>query len=102
MGMDPVSYTHLDVYKRQRYFYWFKGTDNSIKAANTGAPGNTIINAVDLSLIHIYKVTISYTGTVGISQNAEEQEWLDGPGYAYWYNKARLLQGCLLYTSRCV
>lgn len=39
------------------------------------------------------KVTISYTGTVGISQNAEEQEWLDGPGYAYWYNKARLLQG---------
>lgn len=40
-----------------------------------------------------HKVTINYSGTVGVSQNAQEQEWLDGPGYAYWYNKARVLQG---------
>ena len=39
------------------------------------------------------KVRISYTGTVGISQNAEKQKWLDAPSYAYWYNKARVLQG---------
>ena len=38
-------------------------------------------------------VSIEYAGTVGISQNAERQEWLDGPSYAYWYNKARVLQG---------
>lgn len=39
------------------------------------------------------KVKINYSGTVGISQNAEKQQWLDAPSYAYWYNKARVLQG---------
>ncbi|WP_373787271.1 SusC/RagA family TonB-linked outer membrane protein, partial [Bacteroides heparinolyticus] len=39
------------------------------------------------------KMSISYTGSYGWSQNAEQQEWLDGPGYAYWHNKARELQG---------
>lgn len=39
------------------------------------------------------KSTINYTGTFGISQNANDQQWLDGPGYAYWYNKALELQG---------
>lgn len=39
------------------------------------------------------RVNITYTGTVGMSQNAEKQRWLDGPEYAYWYNKARLMQG---------
>ncbi|MCS2578115.1 hypothetical protein [Bacteroides faecis] len=28
-----------------------------------------------------------------MESNAEQQEWLDGPGYAYWHNKARELQG---------
>lgn len=39
------------------------------------------------------KLSISYTGTYGISQNANQQKWLDGPGYAYWYNKARVMDG---------
>ena len=39
------------------------------------------------------KMNISYSGTVGISNNATQQEWLDGPGYAYWYNKARVMDG---------
>lgn len=39
------------------------------------------------------KTKISYTGTVGFSQNAENQEWLDGPGYAYWYNKGLEMDG---------
>lgn len=39
------------------------------------------------------KTDITYTGTVGWSQNAETQTWLDGPGYAYWYNKANVLNG---------
>lgn len=39
------------------------------------------------------KVSITYTGTIGFSQNAEQQRWLDGPEYAYWYNKARVMQG---------
>lgn len=36
---------------------------------------------------------ISYTGTFGLSQNAVMLEMLDGPGYAYWYNKAREMDG---------
>lgn len=36
---------------------------------------------------------ISYSGSYGISQNASQIKWLDGPGYAYWYNKARELDG---------
>lgn len=39
------------------------------------------------------KTEISYTGTVGFSQNAENQEWLDGPGYAYWYNRGLEMDG---------
>lgn len=39
------------------------------------------------------KMTISYTGKYGVSNNAEQQEWLDGPKYAYWYNKALNLDG---------
>ncbi len=39
------------------------------------------------------KTTIKYTGSVGISQNAEEQQWLDGPGYAYWFNRGLEMDG---------
>lgn len=39
------------------------------------------------------KMSISYTGKYGVSNNAEQQEWLDGPKYAYWYNKALNLDG---------
>ena len=39
------------------------------------------------------KTQISYTGSVGFSQNAVNQEWLDGPGFATWYNKALSLNG---------
>ncbi|MEZ7883719.1 MAG: TonB-dependent receptor [Bacteroidales bacterium] len=36
---------------------------------------------------------ISYKGSYGISSNAVEMKMLDGPGYAYWYNKAREMDG---------
>ncbi len=39
------------------------------------------------------KLGISYTGSYGTSQNANQIKWLDGPSYAYWYNKARELDG---------
>lgn len=49
------------------------------------------------------KLTISYTGMTGISQNANQQKWLDGPGYAYWYNKARNMDGdSEVFTSEMV
>jgi TonB-linked SusC/RagA family outer membrane protein len=39
------------------------------------------------------KLGISYNGNYGISQNANQINWLDGPGYAYWYNMAREMDG---------
>ncbi|MCE5174758.1 MAG: TonB-dependent receptor [Bacteroidales bacterium] len=39
------------------------------------------------------KARINYSGTYGISQNSNQIEWLDAPGYAYWYNKARVMDG---------
>jgi TonB-linked SusC/RagA family outer membrane protein len=39
------------------------------------------------------KLNITYNGTYGTSQNADQLKWLDGPGYAYYYNLARTLDG---------
>ncbi|MDR0333247.1 MAG: TonB-dependent receptor [Dysgonamonadaceae bacterium] len=36
---------------------------------------------------------ITFTGTYGASTNAQMLQMLDGPQYAYWYNKARELDG---------
>lgn len=36
---------------------------------------------------------ISYTGSVGVSMNANYPEFLDGPGYAKYYNRALELDG---------
>lgn len=47
------------------------------------------------------KTQISYTGSVGWSQNAQQQKWLDGPGYAYWYNRAYALDMGLDWNRDC-
>ena len=39
------------------------------------------------------KTNIAYLGSYGISQNARQLEWLDAPGFAYYYNQARVLDG---------
>ena len=36
---------------------------------------------------------IKYNGSAGVSLNANFPEFLDGPGYAYYYNRARELDG---------
>jgi len=36
---------------------------------------------------------ISFSASYGISDNAVMLDMLDGPGYAYWYNKAREMDG---------
>ncbi|MEN7547277.1 TonB-dependent receptor [Rapidithrix thailandica] len=36
---------------------------------------------------------ITFSGAHGLSSNALMLEMLDGPGYAYWYNKAREMDG---------
>lgn len=36
---------------------------------------------------------ITFTGSYGVSTNTEMLDMLDGPQYAYWYNKAREMDG---------
>lgn len=47
------------------------------------------------------KTQISYTGTVGWSNNAMQQKWLDGPSYAYWFNRAYAMDMDLPWNENC-
>ena len=71
---EPVSYTHLDVYKRQDFTYWERDAAEENKAAAAGWPCDSWRYVVEdvkskatrtakyLSLIHIY-------GELGTSQS---------------------------------
>lgn len=61
-------------------------------AAVYGLDGNTVI-IVTTKRGQQGESTISYKGTFGVSSNANPLTLLDGPGYAYWYNKALELDG---------
>ena len=61
-------------------------------AAVYGLDGNTVI-IVTTKRGANKESTISYKGTFGVSQNANPMQLLDGPGYAYWYNRALELDG---------
>lgn len=61
-------------------------------AAVYGLDGNTVI-IVTTKRGTKGESTISYKGAYGISTNANPMELLDGPGYAYWYNRALELDG---------
>lgn len=61
-------------------------------AAVYGLDGNTVI-IVTTKRGQKGESTISYKGSYGVSMNANPLELLDGPGYAYWYNRALELDG---------
>ncbi len=61
-------------------------------AAVYGLDGNTVI-IVTTKRGTKGESTISYKGTFGVSSNANKLELLDGPGYAYWYNKMLEMDG---------
>lgn len=46
------------------------------------------------------KPTISFTSSCTLSSNANFPEFLDGPGYAYWYNKAEEMDNVPLNSRR--
>ena len=41
----------------------------------------------------VQKPTIDYNSSVSLNRNTTFPKFLDGPGYAYWYNKAQELDG---------
>ena len=46
------------------------------------------------------KPTITLSSSVTLASNANFPEFLDGPGYAYWYNKAEEMDGVSLEARR--
>ena len=56
-----------------------------------GGAGGVII--VTTKSGEVGETRISYTGSGGVSMNANYPEFLDGPGYAYYYNRALELDG---------
>ena len=56
-----------------------------------GGAGGVII--VTTKSGEVGATNISYTGSVGVSMNANYPEFLDGPGYAYYYNRALEMDG---------
>ena len=56
-----------------------------------GGAGGVII--VTTKSGEVGETNINYTGSAGVSLNANYPEFLDGPGYAYYYNRALELDG---------
>ena len=95
-GLDPVSYTHLDVYKRQLIDYngggsvveWTKTLDSALKLDfDTVIPGHgAVTNKAGLLTYrnNVEKLRNRVTGLVHEGKSQDE------------------IANCLLYTSRCV
>ena len=108
---DPVSYTHLDVYKRQgdgscpvRIGGHSKGGNLAVYAAVHCSSGlqDRILAVYSLSLIHISLSTDAapaiekYAGKSGAA-DYRKQGW-----YQLYCEANEEALNCLLYTSRCV
>ena len=76
----PVSYTHLDVYKRQVNTPWLRSTRSPQAAAHLDLRTQCKSRIIDLLGGRVLRVRAR---RIGMQQNTR-------------------LQGCLLYTSRCV
>ena len=87
-GIPPVSYTHLDVYKRQAY-------DETVEICL-----DTLLPLVAKPHMPDNVETVEAVGPIAVDQvfigsctNSSYQDMM---------RVARILKGCLLYTSRCV
>ena len=98
--MTPVSYTHLDVYKRQEYIDGGAGNDTMI-----GGLGNDIysvdnINDVVIEIANegtdLVLASINYT----LGEDVENLTLIGTNAINGTGNKMNNV--CLLYTSRCV
>ena len=91
ISLQPVSYTHLDVYKRQEYYFSKKLKE----VAEMNAAGKNVINlGVGSPDLPPSEQTIETL--------CEHARKANEHGYQPYVGIPELRKGCLLYTSRCV
>ena len=86
--MSPVSYTHLDVYKRQRYMWDFSVIKDLLM--------NPVYTGAIASQKKDYRFKI---GTIG---EKKPEDWIVVEGQHEPLIDRMSFDICLLYTSRCV
>ena len=114
--MEPVSYTHLAVYKRQ-YYYWYYRTYKGVPLWDLLLRAGLDKESIDESLPVNFEAADYYNFpplTVGEIRNDElygyyEKDWLDKGDGTFDGRRVEPLKtgypvliACLLYTSRCV
>ena len=80
-GIDPNEIESISILK------------DAAAAAVYGLGGAGGVIIVTTKSGNVGDTRISYTGSGGVSMNANYPEFLDGPGYAYYYNRALELDG---------
>ena len=84
--MEPVSYTHLDVYKRQLLIFRVVNSERLGMLLQTAREDEAFAEATGIDYrrarLHVFLIVSAGLGVIGAF-------------YAQFY-------GCLLYTSRCV
>ena len=59
VGMGPVSYTHLDVYKRQSTWCWKARRTSAARSASRPTPCRTSVVSVSYTHLDVYKRQIT-------------------------------------------
>ena len=72
-GIWPVSYTHLDVYKRQRHDFW-QGYGGTL--TETSVPKG----AIPVSYTHLQTAKLLYALLLDRSTLSQKNGWQDGEG----------------------
>ena len=96
-GHTPVSYTHLDVYKRQPVIYLKGNTgfqmSEMVYVGEEHLVGEVIGLTRDTTTIQVFEETTGLKPGAAVEATGDAISVLLGPG---------ILNNCLLYTSRCV
>ena len=99
-GFNPVSYTHLDVYKRQGLIRVMDPTGRVIPAKDFMPVVETheIGRQIDCHALEIGLAALARVPDLRLSINMSARSI----GYPRWKQVLRRGLTCLLYTSRCV